>query len=77
MQLSSGEPTGDPLARFRADWRLKARKVKNTWDSGTAPIETAMESTFFDGVKFAAEFLEDEGQAELAIKLQARVHRKV
>jgi hypothetical protein len=76
MHLSSGDCADDPLGRFREGWRLKARNAKDTWHPGTEPIETAMEGTFLDGVKFAAEFLEGEGQAELAIKLQARVQRK-
>lgn len=67
----------DPLGRFREGWRVKARRAKDAWTAGTEPIETAMEGTFLDGVKFAAEFLEREGQAELAVKLQARVQRKV
>jgi len=35
-----------------------------------------MEGTFLDGVKFAAEFLEEEGHRELAGKLRARVQRR-
>jgi len=67
---------GDPLSRFRDGWRLKARRAKDTWTLGTEPIETAMEGTFLDGVKFAAEFLEEEGHRELAGKLRARVQRR-
>jgi hypothetical protein len=77
MQLSNRERAEDPLALFRADWRLKARRAKDAWTPGTEPIETAMEGTFRDGVKFASEFLGSEGYGELAIKLQARVQRKV
>lgn len=76
MRLSNGERANDPLGRFKEGWRLKARHAKDTWTQGTEPIETAMEGTFLDGVKFAAEFLEGEGHSELAIKLQARVQRK-
>jgi hypothetical protein len=76
MRVSNSEQADDPLARFREGWRLKARHAKDTWTQGTEPIETAMEGTFLDGVKFAAEFLEVEGHGELAIKLQARVQRK-
>ena len=75
-RLSNGERADDPLGRFREGWRLSARKAKDTWIPGTEPIETAMEGTFHDGVKFAAGFLEAEGHSELAIKLQARVQRK-
>ncbi len=59
MRLSNGERADDPLGRFREGWRLKARRAKDTWTSGTEPIETAMEGTFLDRVKFAAEFLDD------------------
>ena len=76
MQLSDREHANDPLGRFREGWRQKARQAKDTWTPGTEPIETAMEGTFHEGVKFAAEFLETEGQAALAIKLRARVQRK-
>lgn len=70
------EPAEDPLARFREGWRQNARRVKDTWTPGTEPIETAMEGAFLDGAKFAAEFIEAEGQKELAGKLRARVQRK-
>lgn len=73
MQLSNGE---DPLARFRAEWRLKARNARDTWLPGTSAIESALESTFHDGSRFAAAFLEREGHIELAIKLRARVQRR-
>jgi hypothetical protein len=76
MRLANGERADDPLGRFRDDWRKKARNARDTWIPGTGAIETAMESTFMDGVKFAAEFLEAEGQRELAIKLRARVQRR-
>jgi hypothetical protein len=76
MQLSNGERAADPLGRFRDSWRLKARHAKDTWTLGTEPIATAMEGTFLDGVKFAAAFLEAEGQPGLAIELQARVQRR-
>ncbi len=77
MQLSNGERDGDPLARFWAGWRLKARNVRDTWLPGTLPIEAAMEDTFREGVAFAAELLEEEGHRELAGKLWARVQRAV
>jgi hypothetical protein len=77
MQLSNGERADDPLARFQAVWRSRARSVKDTWLPGTHPIEAAMEGTFREGVAFAAELLEKEGQIELAIKLRARVQRSV
>jgi len=54
MRLSNGERTGDPLARFRAIWRSRARNVKDTWLPATLPIEAAMEGTFREGV-FAAQ----------------------
>jgi hypothetical protein len=73
MQLSDRERADDPLGRFRAGWRLKARHAKDTWTPGTEPIESAMETAFLDGVKFAAEFLEGEGQGELAGKLRSRL----
>jgi hypothetical protein len=76
MQLSNCERSEDPLRRFRDGWRLKARHAKDTWTPGTEPIETAMEGTFHDGIKFAAEFLEGEGQGNLAIKLRSSVERK-
>jgi len=76
MQLSNRERAEDPLARFRADWRMKARNAKDTWLPGTLPIESALESTFHDAIKFAAAFLEREGHVELAIKLRSRVERK-
>ena len=76
MQLSDREHANDPLGRFREGWRLKARHAKDSWTPGTEPIETAMEGTFHDGIKFAAEFLEGEGEAQLAIKLRAAVQRK-
>lgn len=66
----------DPLARFRADWRTKARNAKDAWLPGTGPIEFALESSFHDGIKLAAEFLEGEGHRELAGKLRARVQRR-
>lgn len=66
-----------PLGRFREGWRLKARHAKDFWTPGTEPIETAMEGGFHDGIKFAAEFLEGEGQKEFAGKLRARVQRRV
>ena len=77
MQLSNGKRAEDPLGQFRASWRLKARNAKDAWLPGTQPIEAAMEGTFREGVAFAADFLEAEGLPELAIKLQARVQRKV
>ena len=77
MQLSDRERADDPLERFREGWRLKARQAKDTWTAGTEPIETAMEGTFHDGIKFAAEFLEGEGHHELAGRLRARVLRAV
>ena len=70
------EPADDPLGRFREGWRLKARRAKDTWTPGTESIETALEGAFLDGVKFAAEFLEEEGHRELAGKLRARVQRR-
>jgi hypothetical protein len=76
MQPSNGEHTEDPLRRFRADWRLKARNARDTWLPGTSAIEAALESTFRDAIRFAAAFLEREGHGELAIKLQARVQRR-
>ena len=76
MRLSNGERADDPLGRFREDWRLKARRAKDTWTPGTEPIETAMEGTFHDGIKFAAEFLESEGRKDLAGKLRASVQRR-
>jgi hypothetical protein len=76
MRLSNGDRADDALGRFRDGWRLKARRAKGTWTPGTEPIETAMEGTFRDGIKFAAEFLEAGGHRELAGKLRARVQRK-
>ena len=76
MRFSNGDRANDPLGRFREGWRLKARNAKDTWTLGTEPIEAAMEDTFLDGVKFAAEFLEEEGHRELAGKLRARVQRR-
>jgi hypothetical protein len=70
------ERADDPLARFREGWPLKARQAKDAWTPWTEPIEAAMEGAFHDGIKFAAEFLEAEGQKELAGKLRARVQRK-
>jgi len=60
-------------------WKAGAgrRGKRNTWITGAEPIETAMEGSFHDGVKFAAEFLEGEGQKALAGKLRARVQRRV
>ena len=76
MRPSNGERADDPLGRFREGWRLKARHAKDTWTPGTEPIETAMDATFHDGIKFAAEFLESEGRRDLASKLRARVQRR-
>jgi hypothetical protein len=76
MRLTNGEHADDPLGRFREGWRLKARRAKDTWDSGTLPIESALENTFHDAIRFAAAFIEREGHIELAIKLRARVQRK-
>ncbi len=76
MRLSNGERADDPLGRFRKGWGLQARNAKDTWLPGTLPIETAMEATFHDGIKFAAEFLEEEGHRDLAGKLRARVQRR-
>jgi hypothetical protein len=76
MRLSNGEHTEDPLGRFRADWRLKARNARDTWLPGTSAIESALESTFQDAIRFAAAFIEKEGHIELAIKLRARVQRR-
>ncbi len=76
MRPSNGESAEDPLGPFRADWRLKARHEKDTWTLGTEPIETAMEGSFHDGIKFAAEFLEGEVHRDLAGKLRARVQRR-
>ena len=77
MQLSDREHANDPLGQFREGWRQKARQAKDSWTLGTEPIETAMESTFQDGINFAAEFLEGEGYKELAGKLRARVQPAV
>ena len=77
MQLPNGESADDPLGRFRAGWRLKARQAKDTWTPGTEPIEVAMEGGFHDGIKFASEFLEGEGHKKLAGKLRARVQPAV
>ena len=68
MRLANGERADDPLGRFRDGWHVKARQAKDTWTPGTEPIEAATEGTFRDGIKFAADLLEGEGQAELAIK---------
>jgi hypothetical protein len=76
MRLDNRTRADDPLGRLREGWRLKARQAKDTWTAGTEPIETAMEGTFLDGVKFAAEFLESEGHLKLAGRLRARVQRK-
>jgi hypothetical protein len=76
MQSPNAHRANDPLEQFRAGWRLKARNARNTWLPGTLPIETALEGTFREGVAFAAELLEKEGQRELAIKLRARVQRR-
>jgi hypothetical protein len=75
MRLSNDERADDPLGQFRHGWHLKARQAKDTWTPGTEPIEAAMEGTFHDGIKFAAELLEEEGHRELAAKLRARVQR--
>jgi hypothetical protein len=77
MRLSNRERADDPLGRFRAGWRVKARQAKDTWLPGTLPIESAPEGTFREGVAFAAELLEKEGHRELAGKLRARVQRAV
>jgi hypothetical protein len=77
MRANDVERADDPLVQFRDGWRLKARHAKDTWTTGTEPIETAMEGTFHDGIKFAVEFLEAEGHRELAGKLRARVQRRV
>ena len=77
MRISNDERADDPLRRFRAGWRLKARHAKDTWTSGTEPIETAMESTFLEGVAFAVELLEKEGHRELANKISMRVQPKL
>jgi hypothetical protein len=75
MRVSNGERANDPLARFRSDWRLRARNAKDTWLPGTLPMESALESTFLD-VKFAAEVLEKQGHHGLAVKLRAGVQRR-
>jgi hypothetical protein len=75
MQPSNGDRGVDPLRRFRAGWRSRARNVKDTWLPGTLPIESALEGTFREGVAFAAELLEEEGHRDLAGKLRARVQR--
>ncbi len=77
MQPSNGARAEDPLSRFRAGWRSRARNVKDTWLPGTLPIESALEGTFREGVAFAAELLEKEGHRELAGRLRARVQRAV
>ena len=77
MQLSNGERADDPLGRYRAGWRLKARNAKDTWLPGTLPIETALEGTFREGVAFAAEILEKEGHRELAGKIRMQVQPKL
>ena len=77
MQLSNGDRADDPLQRFRAGWRSRARNVKDTWLPGTFPIESALEGTFREGVAFAAELLEKEGHRELAGRIRACVQRAV
>ena len=77
MRYSNCKRADDPLARFRASWRSRARTVKDTWLPGTLPIESALESTFREGVAFAAELLEKEGHRELAGRIRARVQRAV
>jgi hypothetical protein len=41
--------------------RLKAGRAKDTWASGTEPMETAVEETFLDDITFAAEFSRAKG----------------
>jgi hypothetical protein len=38
-------------------------------------IETAIEGGFLEGVQFAAEVLEENGQRELAIGIRGRIQR--
>lgn len=76
MQVSNTRQADDPLRRFRAGWRLKARNARDTWLPGTLPIETALESTFREGVAFATAILEQEGQRDLALKIRMQVERK-
>ncbi len=45
MRFSNGERADDPLRRFRAGWRARARSVKDTWLPRTLPIESTLEST--------------------------------
>jgi hypothetical protein len=75
MQVSNAGAAGDPLRQFRDDWRAKARNAGDTWLPGTEPVEAALESTFRDGVKFAAELLENDGHHELATKIRLRIER--
>jgi hypothetical protein len=76
MRLSNSERADDPLGRFRAGWRLKARNARDTWLLGTGSLEAALESTFREGVAFAAEILEKEGHREMATKIRMRVQPK-
>jgi hypothetical protein len=76
MQFPNRSRADDPLGQFREGWRTKARNARDTWLPGTLPIETALESTFRDGVKFAAELIETEGHRELATKIRMRIERK-
>ncbi len=76
MQPSNGARADDPLSRFRAGWRSRARNAKDTWLPGTLPIESALEGTFREGVAFAAELLEKEGHRELASKIRMQVQQR-
>jgi hypothetical protein len=76
MRTANEKRTDDPLARFRPGWRARARTARDTWLPGTGAIEAALEETFREGVKFAAEILEEDGQRELAIRIRARTQRQ-
>ena len=66
----------DPLGRFRSGWRALARKARDSWAPGTFAMEAALEETFREGVRFAAEQLEKDGHPELALRVRARMERR-
>lgn len=70
--VDSGHPATDPLGPRRAAcqrtvWQQRARKALDSW-LGTieSSVAFAIEQGYVDGLKRAAEFVQANGQPELA-----------
>jgi hypothetical protein len=60
-------PVQVPRVRPRTRWELAARKALDNWrPSSEASVAAAIEEGYGDGLKRAAQLIEEKGQRELA-----------